>query len=71
MRINLKVLRIRNRLTQYEFAYKCGVSRATYSRIEKGKINGKPTFWEKLQIEFNVSDCDMYVLMKNEVQNEK
>lgn len=68
MRINLKVLRIRNKLTQDEMAYKCGVSRATYSRIEKGKINGKPTFWAKIQREFNVSDCDMYALMKNEVQ---
>lgn len=63
-RTALKKFRIGTKLTQAEFAAKTGISRATYSFIERGERSGTCEFWAALQREFNVSDADMYPLQK-------
>lgn len=64
MRTNLKVFRIAHKLKQAEFAVKIGVSRATYSLVERGMRSGTGEFWAAIQREFNVPDSEMYSLMK-------
>ena len=49
-----------------EMAKKIGCTRATYSAIEAGNRDGRRTFWKDLQRAFNISDEDMWALMKNE-----
>lgn len=66
MRVNLKVLRVKNGLTQEQMAERCGVHKDSYNKIEQGKRDGKQTFWTKVQGEFGVNDSDMYSLMKNQ-----
>lgn len=66
MRVNLKVFRVRHKMTQYEFADKLGVNRANYGMIELGKRNGTLVFWNKVQETFNVSEKEMWSLMQNE-----
>lgn len=63
-RTQLKLFRIGNKLTQAEFAARTGVSRVTYSFIERGERSGTSEFWATLQREFNVPDADMYPLQK-------
>jgi DNA-binding XRE family transcriptional regulator len=65
-RHNLYVFRCDKKLTQEEMAKCCGVSRATYIFIEKGKRGGSAEFWKKLQEVFNIPDERMYLLMKVE-----
>lgn len=64
MRTNLKVFRTARKLRQTDIAYELGVSRATYSFIERGVRSGSAEFWQKLQREYNVPDEQMYFLMK-------
>lgn len=66
MRTNLKILRIKNHMSQEEFSKKIGCSRATYSAIEIGIRNGKQSFWEAIRKTFNISEADMWELMKND-----
>ena len=63
-RHNLYVFRHQQGLTQAEMSNKCGVSRATYSFIERGERSGTGEFWGNLQREFNVPDAEMYPLQK-------
>lgn len=65
MKINLKVFRIKRHLTQADMAALIGVSRVTYSNIERGRNNASEDFWKKLQAEFEIPDSEMYSLMKN------
>lgn len=62
----LYMLRCDNRLTQAEFAAKCGVSGRGYQNIEWGKRSGSAEFWAAVQREFSVPDSEMYSLMKIE-----
>lgn len=64
MRINLKVFRVKNKLTQAEIAEKVGVSRQVYANIEKGRNGGSTEFWGNLQRAFGIADEEMYSLMK-------
>lgn len=64
MRDELKVLRIRKHLKQGEIAEKLGVSRSTYSLIERGVVQGSTDFWNSLQREFEIPDAEMFILMK-------
>lgn len=64
MRTNLKVFRTAHKLRQTDIAYDLGVSRATYSFIERGERSGNAEFWQKLQRVYNVPDEQMYALMK-------
>lgn len=66
MRLNLKLLRVQNNLTQEEFAEKVEVSRAMYSNIENGKANGSMGFWRNVQRAFEIPDEKMYPLMKDD-----
>lgn len=65
MRANLKNLRvIKNNLTQSEIAALIGVSRATYSFVERGERSGTNEFWAKIQQIFDVPDSEMWDLQK-------
>lgn len=64
MRINLKLFRVKNKLTQAEMADKIGVSRQVYANVENGKNGGSTDFWGNLQRAFNIADEEMYSLMK-------
>lgn len=63
-RTNLKVFRTAHKLRQTDIAYDLGVSRATYSYIERGLRSGTAEFWSKLQSTYNVPDEEMYALQK-------
>ena len=63
-RTNLKVFRTAHKLRQTDIAYDLGVSRATYSYIERGLRSGTAEFWSKLQSTYNVPDEQMYSLQK-------
>lgn len=66
MRTNLKILRVKNKMSQEEFAKKIGCNRATYSAVEIGSRCGKRSFWEAVRVAFNVPDAYMWELMKND-----
>lgn len=65
MRTGLKILRIKQQLTQAEIATKLGVSFSTYNLIEQGKRKGSEEFWTKLQQTFNLTDAEMWQLYAN------
>lgn len=71
MRTNLKVFRTARKLRQTDIAYDLGVSRATYSFIERGERSGNAEFWQKLQRVYNVPDEQMYALMKVDEEREE
>lgn len=48
-RTNLKLLRVKNKMTQAEFAALIGCGRLAYMSIEKGKSAGRNIFWTSLQ----------------------
>lgn len=58
------MFRTAHKLRQADIANELGVSRATYSFIERGIRSGSSEFWQKLQRTYNVADEDMYKLMK-------
>ena len=64
MRTNLKVFRTDRKLRQTDIAYDLGVSRMTYSFIERGIRSGSAEFWQRLQRVYNVPNEEMYSLMK-------
>lgn len=66
MRTALKLLRVKNKLSQERMADKIGCTRATYSAIENGKRSGRQTFWTDLQTAFNIPDEELWGYMKNE-----
>lgn len=66
MRTNLKLFRIKHKLSQQEMAEKIGYRRAMYSLVESGKREGRRAFWTALQAAFNVPDEEMFGLMKND-----
>ena len=66
MRTNLKLLRVKHKLTQAEMAEKIGCTRVTYASIESGTRNGRQFFWVSLQKAFNIPDADMWELKKKD-----
>ena len=66
IRLNLRILRVRNNLSQEEMAKETGVNRMTYVFIENGERMGKMQFWLALQDRFEISDEEMFSLMKTE-----
>lgn len=64
-RTELKVLRVKNSLTQSEMAKKLGVGLTTYHFVESGKRNGSMAFWVNLQKVFKLDDEIMWKLQKN------
>lgn len=67
MRTNLKILRVRHRMTQAEFADRIGITRATYSAIESGRRNGSRFFWTELKRTFGISEREIQNLKINEL----
>lgn len=67
-RTTLKVFRVKQKMTQAQFAAKVGVARSVYALIEQGKRNGTQDFWNKLQAAFDISDSDMWQLTKTDEQ---
>lgn len=71
-RTNLKVFRTAHKLRQTDIAYELGVSRATYSFIERGLRGGTAEFWRNLQRTYNIPDAEMWLLQKlDESENGK
>ena len=66
MRVNLKVFRIKNHLSQTEMGEKIGCTRATYASIENGSRAGRQEFWKAMQAAFDLPDSEMWLLMKDE-----
>lgn len=66
MRLNLKLFRTKQKLTQSEMAKKMGVNRGMYAQVEKGSRSCTPTFLKKLQDAFNIPDEEMWSLTKLE-----
>ena len=64
MRSRLKAFRVLQKERQADIAHALGVSRATYSHIERGECDGSMKFWRKFQQVYGVSDEEMYALMK-------
>ena len=65
-RTNLRIFRVKNKLSQEQMAKRIGVTRATYSAIEKGTRNGKQTFWVKFQKAFSIPDNDLWGYIKTD-----
>lgn len=65
-RTNLKLLRVKSKLTQEQMADKIGCTRATYSAIECGTRNGRDTFWTDFQKAFNIPDEELWGYMKKD-----
>lgn len=66
MRTNLKVLRVKNNLSQQAAADSLGVSRETYVSVENGKRDGSLKLWFSIQNVFNVPGAEMWELMQND-----
>lgn len=63
-RTNLKLFRVKHKMSQEQIAEKIGCTRATYSSIESGKRTGRQAFWLDLQKAFDIPDADLWGLMK-------
>lgn len=66
MRTNLKLLRVKHKLTQAQMAVKLYCARCTYAAIETGERNGSRQFWQTLQKVFNIPDSEMWELQKQD-----
>jgi DNA-binding XRE family transcriptional regulator len=66
MRTNLKLFRVKRKMSQDEFADAIGCTRATYSSIESGKRDGRLTFWNDVQTAFKIPDGEMWALIRND-----
>lgn len=70
MRINLKVFRVRNGLSQEGMAERLGISRSHYSEIENGRKGCGEAFIERLQKEFGIPDSEVWGLVRKEVRKD-
>mgnify|MGYP003297277410 CR=1 FL=1 len=65
---SLKILRVRNDLTQEEMARRLTMSRQAYAKIENGQGDGNITFWSKVQREFKISSEEMWDLINDQIE---
>lgn len=65
-RTNLKLFRVKNKLSQEAMAQKIGCTRATYAAIESGKRTGRQIFWLDFQKAFNIPDAELWGYMKTD-----
>lgn len=65
---SLKILRVRQGLTQEEMARKLTMSRQAYAKIENGLGDGNITFWSKVQRTFNISSEEMWDLINDQAE---
>lgn len=71
MRMELKVFRIRRKLSQAEAAEIGGVTKLTYMLIENGKSDGKMKFWENIQRGFGLTDEELKEAQKDDGEGSK
>lgn len=60
----LYALRVNKHWSQEVAAQRLGIPLASYKLIEQGKQEGKPRTWLKIQKVYNISDADMWELIK-------
>lgn len=60
MGLNLKIARIKKRLTQEELCKLVGIGRTTLSKLEQGKIKPKMDTMEKLSKALNVPITELF-----------
>lgn len=66
---SLRDLRYKNGdLTQEEMAKRIGISKAAYCNIERGVRFGSVVTWEKIQTLFNLTDDEVWKLIKKKNQ---
>lgn len=65
-RMNLKVFRVKNDLTQAQMAEIIGVDRQVVAAVESGRCEGRQKFWEALQRAFQLSPEEIWSLMKTD-----
>lgn len=70
-RTALIALRARHGLTQEQMAERLEITRAAYSQIEIGGRDGRFSFWQRLQKEFNLTDSETWAILKNENGKQK
>jgi len=63
-RLQLKMFRVSQYLSQKQIAERLNYSVSQYSLIERGYRDGSQEFWNTLQREFNIADSEMWRLMK-------
>lgn len=66
MRTELRVFRVRQKMTQAQFAEKIGVGRALYAAVENGSRNGTLAFWEKFKNAFDIPESEIWRYTQND-----
>lgn len=66
MRENLKDFRLKQRMSQEEFAKAIGYSRVMYQQVESGVRDGTLGFWNAIKERFALPDAEMWALTKLE-----
>lgn len=66
MRTELKCFRVKQKMTQAQFAEKIGVGRALYGAIENGARNGTLAFWEKFKTTFDIPESEIWRYTQND-----
>jgi DNA-binding XRE family transcriptional regulator len=71
MRLELKVFRFKQGLSQADLAHVTGVSVSTYNLIENGKRRGSEDFWLRLKNEFNLTGEDIFNMQHGKLEFNK
>lgn len=66
MRTELRVFRVRQKMTQVQFAKKIGVGRAMYAAVENGTRDGSLAFWEKFKNTFAIPSNEIWRYTQND-----
>ena len=66
MRTELRVFRVRQKMTQAQFAEKIGVGRALYASVENGSRNGTLYFWQRFKDAFDIPESDIWRYTQND-----
>lgn len=66
MRTELRVFRVRQKMTQAQFAEKIGVGRALYAAVENGSRNGTLAFWQKFKKTFDIPESEIWRYTQND-----
>lgn len=66
MRTELRVFRVRQKMTQAQFAEKIGVGRALYAAVENGTRDGSLAFWEQFKNAFDIPESEIWRYTQND-----
>lgn len=66
MRTNLKIFRIKQKLTQHQMSAKLGYEHAYFGHVERGHQDGSADFWERLQKTFGLTDNELQELKERD-----